>query len=172
MDLVRKGRLSVQRVAENAWTAIGQLAEEGGWEEMNLKPKKRKVEAPTSKKAAKGARKKPAGRPAANGNPKEDEVDGEEGEGEPSEGEEDVKAAKGARTKPVGRRAVKGKQQENEEVSTEGEDDDSIYEEEEWEGADALKTVGSNKSRKGRKRKARGEPDGEYSPRRRTRAKR
>jgi hypothetical protein len=40
MDLVRKGRLSVQRVDEQAWNAINLLTKEGGWEEMNLKPKK------------------------------------------------------------------------------------------------------------------------------------
>ncbi|KAF8165764.1 PUA-like domain-containing protein [Crassisporium funariophilum] len=41
MDLVRKGRLSVQRVQEDAWVAVGLLAEKGGWEEMDLKPKKK-----------------------------------------------------------------------------------------------------------------------------------
>lgn len=40
MDLVTRGRLSVQRVGEGAWNAIGLLAEKGGWEEMDLRPKK------------------------------------------------------------------------------------------------------------------------------------
>lgn len=39
MDLVGRGRLSVQRVEENAWRAIVALAEKGGWEEMDLKVK-------------------------------------------------------------------------------------------------------------------------------------
>jgi hypothetical protein len=39
MDLVTRGRLSVQRVGGDAWKAIGQLAEKGGWEEMDLRPK-------------------------------------------------------------------------------------------------------------------------------------
>jgi len=38
MDLVTRGRLSVQRVREDAWKAIGQLAEKGGWEDMDLRP--------------------------------------------------------------------------------------------------------------------------------------
>lgn len=38
MDLVTRGRLSVQRVGEDAWKAIEQLAEKGGWEDMDLRP--------------------------------------------------------------------------------------------------------------------------------------
>ncbi|KAF8958522.1 PUA-like domain-containing protein [Flammula alnicola] len=41
MDLVARGRLSVQRVEEVAWKAIGQLAEKGGWEEMVTTLKKK-----------------------------------------------------------------------------------------------------------------------------------
>ncbi|TFK43923.1 EVE domain-containing protein [Crucibulum laeve] len=40
MDLVTRGRLSVQRVDEGAWNSIQLLAEKGGWDEMDLKPKK------------------------------------------------------------------------------------------------------------------------------------
>lgn len=40
MDLVTRGRLSVQRVGEDAWAAIELMAENGGWEELNMKPKK------------------------------------------------------------------------------------------------------------------------------------
>ena len=40
MDLVTRGRLSVQRVGEDAWAAIELMAENGGWEGLNLKPKK------------------------------------------------------------------------------------------------------------------------------------
>jgi hypothetical protein len=43
MDLVTRGRLSVQRVGEDAWAAIELMAENGGWEELNLKPKKKDV---------------------------------------------------------------------------------------------------------------------------------
>ena len=43
MDLVTRGRLSVQRVGEDAWAAIELMAENGGWEELNMKPKKKGV---------------------------------------------------------------------------------------------------------------------------------
>jgi hypothetical protein len=33
MDLVRRGRLSVQRVQPEAWEVIKQMAEKGGWTE-------------------------------------------------------------------------------------------------------------------------------------------
>jgi hypothetical protein len=41
MDLVRRGRLSVQRVTRDAWDVVVLLAENGGWAELDLKPKKR-----------------------------------------------------------------------------------------------------------------------------------
>ena len=41
MDLVTRGRLSVQRVGEDAWAAIELMVENGGWEELNVKPKKK-----------------------------------------------------------------------------------------------------------------------------------
>ncbi|KAL4257359.1 DUF55-domain-containing protein [Pleurotus pulmonarius] len=37
MDLVTRGRLSVQRVSEEAWNTIQLLAERGGWDDLNLK---------------------------------------------------------------------------------------------------------------------------------------
>jgi len=40
MVLVTRGRLSVQRVQEDAWRAIEQLSEKGGWKEPATKPKK------------------------------------------------------------------------------------------------------------------------------------
>lgn len=43
MDLVTRGRLSVQRVREDAWAAIELMAENGGWEELNVKTKKKGV---------------------------------------------------------------------------------------------------------------------------------
>jgi hypothetical protein len=41
MDLVRRGRLSVQRVQPGAWDVIERLAEKGGWSEDVAKGKKR-----------------------------------------------------------------------------------------------------------------------------------
>ena len=41
MDLVRRGRLSVQRVRPDAWDVIERLAEKGGWSEDVAKGKKR-----------------------------------------------------------------------------------------------------------------------------------
>ncbi|KAF9527968.1 PUA-like domain-containing protein [Crepidotus variabilis] len=41
MDLIRKGRLSVQRVSREAWDTIAQMAETGGWTDLDLKPKKK-----------------------------------------------------------------------------------------------------------------------------------
>jgi len=46
MDLVTRGRLSVQRVEEQAWNAILKLAETGGWEELDLTLKKKSTPAP------------------------------------------------------------------------------------------------------------------------------
>ena len=73
MDLVTRGRLSVQRVGEDAWKAIEQLAEKGGWEDMDLRPtatvtKKRKEnggsdDGPSKKVKVKAAPKR-KGKPA------------------------------------------------------------------------------------------------------------
>ncbi|CAA7270952.1 unnamed protein product [Cyclocybe aegerita] len=49
MDLVTRGRLSVQRVGEDAWEAIQFLAEKGGWDELDMNPKKK----PPAKRKAK-----------------------------------------------------------------------------------------------------------------------
>ncbi|KAF8345603.1 PUA-like domain-containing protein [Amanita rubescens] len=43
MDLVTRGRLSVQRVSEGAWTTIELLAERGGWDEASLKKRATKA---------------------------------------------------------------------------------------------------------------------------------
>ncbi|KAJ6588916.1 PUA-like domain-containing protein [Mycena capillaripes] len=51
MDLVTRGRLSVQRVSEAAWTAVQQLASTGGWDALDLNPKK-KAGAPKKAPAA------------------------------------------------------------------------------------------------------------------------
>ncbi|KAF9035928.1 DUF55-domain-containing protein [Panaeolus papilionaceus] len=53
MDLVTRGRLSVQRVKEDAWKSISLMAEKGGWGELDLKVKKGakgKAKASTAKK--------------------------------------------------------------------------------------------------------------------------
>lgn len=52
MDLVTRGRLSVQRVGENAWAAIELMAKNGGWEELDMKPGKKggKTKGSVSKK--------------------------------------------------------------------------------------------------------------------------
>ncbi|KAF9035023.1 DUF55-domain-containing protein [Hymenopellis radicata] len=49
MDLVARGRLSVQRVTEEAWNAITLLAEKGGWTDDDLKPPP-KAKKPAEKK--------------------------------------------------------------------------------------------------------------------------
>ena len=62
MALVTRGRLSVQRVEEEAWEVIEQLAEKGGWDEGGAsKPKtkaKLKGQAKTSSKRKKSRSKK------------------------------------------------------------------------------------------------------------------
>jgi len=37
MDLVRRGRLSVQRVTPEAYSALFALAEQGGWDDIDIK---------------------------------------------------------------------------------------------------------------------------------------
>ncbi|CAK5274525.1 unnamed protein product [Mycena citricolor] len=54
MELVARGRLSVQRVTPEAWAAISLLAENGGWSELDLSGKA-KAKAKTPKKAAAAA---------------------------------------------------------------------------------------------------------------------
>ena len=44
MDLVHRGRLSVQRVQAGAWNVVEQLAGKGGWSEGIGKRTKRKEE--------------------------------------------------------------------------------------------------------------------------------
>lgn len=59
MDLVTRGRLSVQRVDKKAWNAIKLLSEQGGWEELNIKPeqKRQTTTAASGKKSRKIAAK-------------------------------------------------------------------------------------------------------------------
>ncbi|KXN89517.1 Thymocyte nuclear protein 1 [Leucoagaricus sp. SymC.cos] len=55
MNLVTRGRLSVQRIEPSAWSIIHLLADNGGWEEMDLKSQKKArkpvAKAETSSKA-------------------------------------------------------------------------------------------------------------------------
>ncbi|KAG5352336.1 hypothetical protein C0989_002781 [Termitomyces sp. Mn162] len=74
MDLVGRGRLSVQRVEGSAWNAIVALAEKGGWEEMDLKVK--------GKRPAKSAMTEPKPKPARKSSTRktQDDVKSEEKE--------------------------------------------------------------------------------------------
>lgn len=56
MDLVTRGRLSVQRVEAKAWDAISLLAENGGWDCINLKPGKNFTKADSTTKTTKSSR--------------------------------------------------------------------------------------------------------------------
>ncbi|KAF9480198.1 DUF55-domain-containing protein [Pholiota conissans] len=100
MDLVTRGRLSVQRVQEDAWTAIGQLAERGGWKEPESRPKKGSTK--RSKASAndddtqaedKAALPKKSARKAKAAPQKVEE--GEDGSGEGDEGEKQTKEKSG-----------------------------------------------------------------------------
>lgn len=51
MNLVARGRLSVQRVEENAWETIQLLAENGGWEELDLRARKTPTKGPPKVRA-------------------------------------------------------------------------------------------------------------------------
>ncbi|KAK0491536.1 PUA-like domain-containing protein, partial [Armillaria novae-zelandiae] len=59
MDLVTRGRLSVQRVDKKAWVAIKRLSEQGGWEELNIKPEQKRqiTTAASGKKSGKKSKK-------------------------------------------------------------------------------------------------------------------
>jgi len=50
MPLVRRGRLSVQKVPEEAWQTVQLLAENGGWEELALQKTKTKKPKSVKKK--------------------------------------------------------------------------------------------------------------------------
>jgi predicted RNA-binding protein with PUA-like domain len=78
MDLVARGRLSVQRVSEAAWTAVQQLASTGGWDELDLNPKKKspaKKAAPAERPARAAKTKAKAKKRKAKGSDSEDEGD-------------------------------------------------------------------------------------------------
>ena len=92
MDLVRKGRLSVQRVDEKAWRAISLLTMKGGWEEMNLKPKKASAKKPVKGTTAKSTNR--AGRNKKGPRKDEEEKDEEEKDDEDDDGEEELVESK------------------------------------------------------------------------------
>jgi hypothetical protein len=50
MPLVRRGRLSVQKVPEEAWQTVQLLVDNGGWEELALQKTKVKKSRPVKKK--------------------------------------------------------------------------------------------------------------------------
>ncbi|KAJ7033676.1 DUF55-domain-containing protein [Mycena alexandri] len=79
MDLVTRGRLSVQRVSEAAWTAVQKLANTGGWDELDLSPKKKtpaKKAAAATERAPRAAKSKAkAKKRKAKGSDDEDEDD-------------------------------------------------------------------------------------------------
>jgi hypothetical protein len=87
MDLVTRGRLSVQRVDEKAWDVIVQLAEKGGWEGLDLKPKKGSSTVARSKKVPK-EKAKPIPRPRGTRKAKEDDDD--DGNDEDAASEDDT----------------------------------------------------------------------------------
>jgi hypothetical protein len=58
MALVRKARLSVQRVDERTWGIIKMLAEKGGWDEMNFGKKANSADTGKLNKSEKGGKAK------------------------------------------------------------------------------------------------------------------
>jgi hypothetical protein len=92
MGLVTRGRLSVQRVEANAWDTIHLLAEHGGWEEMDLKPRnksKKAVSSTTTKATPKASAKRSKKRPTKTVEEGEDSplssLDSESDGGKPSD---------------------------------------------------------------------------------------
>ena len=57
MALIKRGRLSVQPVEEDAWTAIHLLADKGGWDENEKKSGSRKSESSSKKGKVEGSKK-------------------------------------------------------------------------------------------------------------------
>ena len=74
MDLVTRGRLSVQRVDEKAWEAITLLAAKGGWDDLDLKLKKGRTDT-TSKKAPATRRAPTRAKPVARKTKEEDDFE-------------------------------------------------------------------------------------------------
>lgn len=95
MVLVKKGRLSVQRVEEETWGIIEMMAEKGGWDEADLKKSKTKVKGKTEgagKKTKKGK-----------GRKKLDEDEEEE-----DDSQEDIVDADSEPDKPVAKKRSRG----------------------------------------------------------------
>lgn len=110
MDLVTRGRLSVQRVEEGAWLAINQLAEKGGWEELDLKPSKKGKEKKSGVDAAPAKSRKPAKRKSKKEASEDEDQDAEsEPEAHPAESTSGASAStkrrkETARKEPTGDR--------------------------------------------------------------------
>ncbi|KAG6895641.1 hypothetical protein C0992_000253 [Termitomyces sp. T32_za158] len=79
MDLVGRGRLSVQRVEEGAWDTIVALAEKGGWEGMDLKGKGKRLAKPTAARPKSKPADKSSTRKAQSGVESEEKEEDEEG---------------------------------------------------------------------------------------------
>ncbi|KAJ3827447.1 DUF55-domain-containing protein [Lentinula raphanica] len=88
MDLINRGRLSVQRVEKPAWDAIEQLAERGGWDETELgKGKgKGKSKGVKSSKGKRSGSKEPAKSMKKTRNSRKQEEDEDDGIEEEEEG--------------------------------------------------------------------------------------
>ncbi|KAF7325756.1 Autophagy-related protein [Mycena kentingensis (nom. inval.)] len=123
MDLVTRGRLSVQRVTPAAWTAISQLAESGGWDALDMAPKKGKGK-PAAKKAAAAA------------------ADGDEAAPAPT-----PRAPRAAKTKASAKVKPKRRKAKGSDDDSDEEDDD--YEEDGWSEEEVIsKTTSSRRKRK------------------------
>lgn len=91
MDLVVRGRLSVQRATEDSFNAVKLLAEKGGWEEMGLSGKAKPQ--PKAKKAPAAPKKKTAARPKRRASAEESSLSEEEDQEEEAPVETVRKAA-------------------------------------------------------------------------------
>lgn len=149
MGLVRRGRLSVQRVEPAAWEAITQMTAKGGWEDLALKgkptaggekkkaapkPMTKATEKPTPKKRKAPIRGKAKPAPAELEESELSELTGDE------DSEEDTR-----KKKPRGRKGGTKAKVAEEEESYQDSDEDA-----------------GRKTRSGKKRKAREDDDGEY----------
>lgn len=115
MALVTRGRLSVQRVEPAAWAAIEKLAEQGGWDDIDLGGKGK------GKSKAAGNKPAPTPRAAKKGNK------GAATEDEPADGEEDEEDEEAGEVAPSrpkkasGGRAPKRKAEEPSEAAGDAE---------------------------------------------------
>ncbi|KAF9266118.1 DUF55-domain-containing protein [Marasmius fiardii PR-910] len=153
MDLVTRGRLSIQRVDEKAWNAIGLMADKGGWDELELDKK-----TPAAPKASKAK------------------------SGEQSTGTPKSRAAP-ARTKKAAAPTKSPKKKKKESVELDDEDESDAYQDTEESSEDNYESDGSDygkskskrrSSLRGTKRKTRGgdDDDDDYTGRARRKSSR